>query len=531
LARRGGVTKKSVFLLFLIIPLLLLVWVQESGAQSEILRQFSQALEKESEGDCTAAIFIYQDILKQNPYFLEAKIGLSRCYFETGNLTLSESIIREALQQEKRNVEALNLLGRIYTSMKRYDEAEEIFTRAIEIEPTRYETKYRLADLYRARGDYLRAVKLYNEIVKVYPQEVKTYIYLGIVYTELGELQKAGGFYRKAVSLDSHDPLTHLNLSRHYYRMGVKHSRTDPEDADEYFDAGIYEAKTALAIHNRLPPAHEITGAIHFYRKDYAAAIDAYKKLLEYKDTYLIHYELGFCYEMFGNYEQALEYYRTALRKRIDDEIIRFRLENLLLRLYRMNLTHKERIEHSDYHFTKGNFLLDKNFMDKAYLHYKRAIMLDPTNPQKRLALADLFRIRKYYEQYLFELRNIIHDTLDVDTIDINDRIEIYQSRVEKNLAARWRVGQYEEDEESLFFFPKTKTRIGIFNGFSSDYIRENFLHRELSKSLSDMLALVLTFYPKIEVVSSSKELFSERDALREARALGVDYYVIGEVE
>jgi tetratricopeptide (TPR) repeat protein len=311
LARRGGVTKKSVFLLFLIIPFLLLVWVQEPGAQSEILRQFSQALEKESEGDCTAAIFIYQDILKQNPYFLEAKIGLSRCYFETGNLTLSESTIREALQQEKRNVEALNLLGRIYTSMKRYDEAEEIFTRAIEIEPTRYETKYRLADLYRARGDYLRAVRIYNEIVKIYPQEVKTHIYLGIVYTELGELQKAGGFYRKAVSLDSHDPLTHLNLSRHYYRMGVKHSRTDPEDADEYFDAGIYEAKTALAIQNRLPPAHEITGAIHFYRKNYAAAIDAYKKLLEYKDTYLIHYELGFCYEMFGNYEQALEYYRT----------------------------------------------------------------------------------------------------------------------------------------------------------------------------------------------------------------------------
>lgn len=501
------------------------------NAQSGVLKQYSQALQKESEGDYLSAIFIYQDILKENRFFIDAKIGLARCYFETGNLTLSENTLKDALKQEKGNIDAINLLGRVYTSMKRYEEAEQQFNLALKIDHTGYEARYRLADLYRARGDYKRAVELYNELLKIYPQEAKTYIYLGIVYTEMGEIEKAGGFFRKAVSLDSHNPLTHLNLANHYYKMGVKYSLNAPADSDEYFNAALTEANTALTIEMNLPAAYEILSNVHFFRKNYGEAIPIYLKRLENsKNEYILLYELGFCYEMLEDREKAIDAYSRALLKRFDDEVIRFRLENLLLELYRTNLSNPQRIEYSNYQFSKGKFNLERNFFDKAYLHLKRAIMLDPLNAGKRLELAELFRMRKYYEQYLFELKNIIHDTLDVNTVDINDRIEIYKNRVDKNLASRWRVDQYEE-RETPRSFPKTRARVAVLDAFKSDYIREDFVHRRFSKTFAEMLGLTLTYHPKIEVVMGKEEVYSEKDALRQAQTLKADYYITGSIE
>ena len=532
----------------------LIVIVPYAGAESDIIRQYQQAQHLEVQGRCTEAIFAYQDILRLNPFYIEAKIGLARCYFEMGNLALSSETIGNALAQESKNVDAWILLGRIDTALKRYDEAEIAFNQARELEPARLEIRYRLGDLYRVQGKHQEALALYREILKVYPRDVMAHIYMGILYTELGELDRAGGYYRKAVSLDSHDPLTHLNLARHYYRMGVKYAQSKPSDANEYFEAGISETRTAIAIleedakgEDSLVLKKEIAGAyahigtIQFYREEYEQAIEAYGKALSlYDEGYLILYELGFSYEMLGRSADALRTYRTALARRIDDEIVRFRLENLLIRLYRTDLDHPEKLLHSNYHFREARFNLERNLFDKAFLHYKRAVMLDPVNPKKRLALADLFRIRRYYEQYLFELRNIVHETLDVDTVDINDRIEIYEAQVRKNLAARWTVRQYEEDPESPYYIPRTMARVAVLNAFRSDYILEDFLHRRFSRTFAEMLNLVLNYYVKMEVVPAYNEVFadparlqeihSDREALQEARRLGADYYVTGGV-
>jgi len=541
---RDGMTEKLPALILISVFLFLFPF-QTTESENTILQQYSLALQKESQGNCLEAIFIYRDVLKKNKYFLEAKIGLARCYLKTGNLTLSEETLLDALKQDRKNVTVLTLLGRVYTSMKRYDEAEKFFLQAIDIEPARYETKYRLSDLYRAKGDYDRAIRLYTDILKVYPQEVQTYIYLGIVYTELGELNKAGGFYRKAVSLDAQNPLTHINLARHYYRMGVYNAVQDRQASDEFFDAAVYEANTALAIDSNLPEAHDILASVHFYKGEYAEAVKQYLLLPDYNKNYLILYTLGFCKEALVDMEKAVEFYSQALAGRIDDEIVRFRLENILLWLYRQDLSQPERVRLSDHHFAKAQFYLDKNITNKAFIHYKRAIMLDPLNPEKRLAIAEFYRMKKFYEQYLYELKNIIHDTLDVDTVDIRDRIEIYQSRVRKNLAAHWGVDQYGLSENQAAAIPATKTRVVVLDAFHSDYIRENFLHKRLSLTLKDALSFVLSYYPKIEVIehppavkseksseaASYKEIETPAEALQAAQSLNADYYIAGSIE
>jgi tetratricopeptide (TPR) repeat protein len=521
---------KAVMLLMLFI--LLFPFAHELHADNSLLKQFNEGLAKEAEGDCLSAIFIFQDILDVNPYFLDAKISLARCMFKTGNFTESERLLLEALKQEEKNIVAHNLLARVLISQKKFDKAEEVLNRAFEFEPVNIETRYGLADLYRAKNDYKKAISIYNEILKVYPQEVWTYIYLGTSYTEMRDLERAGGFFRKAVSLDSQNTWTHINLSRHYYQMGVKYAEIDVATSKKFFDAAVYEAETALRIENRLPEAYRILSAIYFFNKEYRKVIAASESILKLGlGEYLLFYELGFCHEMLEDFERAESYYSKALSKRIDDEVTRFRLENIVLSLYNQELSGPKRLDLAEFHLAKARFYLNRNVMQKAFFQYKRAIQLDPLDPVKRLEFAELLRIRRFNEQYVYEMKEIIRNTLDIDTIDINDRIEIYESRVSKNLASRWRVDQYTEDESSSSYVPKTKTTLAVFDGFLSDNIYEDFLHRRLSKTVSETLSLILSSYPKIEVLNFQGEVLTRQDALRRARATDAQYYIAGRVD
>jgi len=524
--------KKIIVLLVIILPILYIPVFYYADADTSIQKLFSEGLEKEAEGDCLAAIFIFQDVLDENPYFIDAKIALARCLYKVGNLNESEALLLEALKQERNNVTARNLLGKVLISLKKFNDAQQLLIETLGIEPANIETRYRLADLYRAMGDFRRSIRIYEDILKVYPQEVWTYIHLGNSYTEMKELDRAGGFFRKAVSLDSLNPWTHINLARHYYQMGVKYSGADQQASKKFFDASGYEARTALEIEERIPEAHRILASIDFFNKNYEKVIEAIEKILKLSgENYLLLYEMGFSYEMLGDPEKAAEYYSKALAKRIDDEVTRFRLETMVLGIYGASLSEPKRLELADYHLSKARFYNERNVMNKAFLQYKRAIQLDPLDPKKRLGLAELLKRRNCDELYLYELREIIRDTLDVNTIDINDRIEIYENRLSKNLSSQWRVKQYQEDENEPGYVPRTKTSVAVFDGFLPDEIYENFLHRRLSKTLSEMLALVLSSYRKIEVVEFFGEVRSRHEALKRARSLGVDYYITGEVE
>lgn len=531
---RTGYTLAIRVLSLLLLGSLLLLSARAGSARNSVVERYQEALLKESEGDCLAAIFIYQDVLQENPYYLDAKLGLARCYLETGSLQLAGETLKSALGQKPDSVQALNLLGRVYTAMNRYREAEEMFMRSLGEEPARLETRYHLADLFRARGDYLEAVDLYNQILKIHPRDVRAYLYLGIVYTQMGELRRAGGFFRKAVSLDSQDPRTHLNLARHYYRMGVTQVVAAPDEAGDYFDAAVQEAATALAIQERLPEAHQVLADVHFYRGDYRQAAVWYRNLLQLRPRdNLLLYSLGFCHEMLGAPGEAAGAYERGLGERIDDEVLRFRLEETVMETLREELDHPLREQLADYHFRRGGFLMERHLMEKAFLHYKRSVMLHPLDPDKRLALAELLRMQGFYERYLFELRTIIRDTLDVSTEHIDDLIEIYSARTGNNLPSRWNVDQYSRGEGNPRSVPQTLIRLAVLDSFSSDYVKRDFLHPRLSHTVRDMLELVLGYSHRVEVAADPGprgELLTPADGLRRARMLEADYYVTGSV-
>lgn len=581
-------TTVSILLIALLVALLLPVaGIHPAFAKDDIQVLFSKGLQKQNEGDWIAAIYVFQDVLSRNRYFIEAKIELARCYHETGNLAEARTLLEEALKQEKNNLRARNLLGRVYISMRQYQDAEGMFRSTLKMEPANIEAKYGLADLYRVKGDYKRAIGIYEEVLKLYPSEVRTYIHLGNCYAEMGELDRAGGFFRKAVSLDSQSLYTHLNLARYYYKMGVRYSPSgrpaapievavSDDAAQKFFDAALIETRTAIEVEGTSIEPYRAAAAVHFFRKDYGKALEAYaaiRRLLEKRTSpaggdqagSLLLYETGFCREMTGDLRGAETEYAAALAKRIDDEVTRFRLEKVRLTLHRESLSEPSRVEMSDAHYEKARFSFERNLMDKAAVQFTRAIQLDPKSARKRQDLAEIYRIRGFYELYVFELSAILRDTLGVKSTDLEDRIDIYKSRTANSLASRWGVSQYSMDETAGYgsstggaggssgngavgdaegvagvgvsgYFPRTRTRVAVFDAFSSNYITEDFLHRRLSKTFREMLSLQLAAgadrgapaYPKIEVLNFEDRVESREAAMKKALEAGADYYATG---
>ncbi len=513
----------SVTLLFLFFLLSTSIYPQNNA-----LELFQSGIKQEQQGDLYSALFTYQKVIKLNPYFVDAKIALSRIYYKLKDYKKSEKILKEALTQEPKNIDALNMLGNVEIALNNFKEAEEIFTRAVSIDPTNIESQYGFANLYRLEGRYKEAIEKYQYILKIYPNDARSYIYIGDIYMELGKFTKAGGFYRNAVSLDSHSSFTHLKLAKYYYKMGRLNSTTNKKIADSYLNAGIDEANTTLEIDPENRDALETLGDIYLFKKGFTEALNYYQKLLKLKpDDNLLLYTIGYCYESLGMLDKSAINYYKALTIRRDDEVNRFRLEEIIRKLYKTDLKNKLRKELSDYHYDKGKYFFNKNYLEKAFFQFKRAVQLEPLNPTKRLSFAEVFKIEKYYERYLYELKNIIRDTLDVNTQDLNDRIEILENIISKGFPARWGVSQYLEDSSSPYYVPKSHTKIAILNYFSIK--NDKTIHKYLSKTLKEYIEYFLYSYPKIELVQTSDisqtEITSQDKALKLAQSIKSDFY------
>ncbi len=108
--------------------------------------------------------------------------------------------------------------------------------------------------------------------------------------------------------------------------------------------------------------AHRILASVYFFNKDFKKALESYKNIILYGGAdYLTYYAMGYIYEMLDDLKNTEKNYAKALSMRIDDEITRFRLETVVLSLYREELSRENRAVLSQFHFSKGKFYQDKH--------------------------------------------------------------------------------------------------------------------------------------------------------------------------
>ncbi|MCB9512080.1 MAG: tetratricopeptide repeat protein [Deferribacteres bacterium] len=291
------------------------------------------------------------------------------------------------------SVEAKFFLGYIYLYLeKNYQKAVSYFRELCDVYPNNPVFRIVLGDSYRKFGKHDLAIAAYKQsvadpILKRFPRLVNSSHYLmGNIYFEKNDLKSAIEMYELAVENAAKFPNADDGVySWGLYKQGECYEMLGSRELAESFykrvkkddnkfayekavfrlknpmlkvDADLIRARNYLITHQfdeaiaiyrdvipqlsstaieypleRLPELYYNIGRAKFEMKDYASAVDDFKKVLSIKETpekWILpwtHYRIGRCYQHLGRVSDALTHYKLAYK--YDDGDLRFEIDKI----------------------------------------------------------------------------------------------------------------------------------------------------------------------------------------------------------
>jgi tetratricopeptide (TPR) repeat protein len=284
--------------------------------------------------------------------------------------------------------------------------------------------------------DYLIISKLKKDLSRDFqpfantnsPEAFKYFIY-GNNSFDARDYAAASSWYLQALNIDSAFAFAALSLSVAYLNQGLfmegeRWCRRIYEKRDQmpmqlkimtniiytlYFESlseGIKYCRQLLEIDDQQPMIYYQLGWFYENLNQYDQAIPEYEKALEIynkwgsKPMWVPYYTaLGYAYHKTGQYKKEEELYKKAERDFPDDPVIIFRLAVLALS--------EGKIKDSDHYIEKyksirkensapevsivdgvAGIYYEANILDKAEEYYRKALSLEPDNPDRLNALA-----------------------------------------------------------------------------------------------------------------------------------------------
>ena len=344
------------------------------------------------------AIDKFQESIKLEPIFTEAHCGLSRAYFEVGNLETAKSAAEEALRLRDEYPPARKLLvdikmrhynnGKIYFNHEQYNQAIFEFQKAVEIDQD-------FKDAHRFAGE---------------------------AYLKLGSLEKAEKGAREALRIDPNYELAQELLEK----IKQKHK----EYGDNYRDRKAYtEAlisyQHAIRIDDKYKEVYNNLGIVYRNMQEYNRAIIAYQKAINIDRRCQATYNnLSIVYRKIGKYDKAIRSLERAIEIKPDYQIAYYNLARTYFEMEKLQDASEKVLEALRLDPNEQDTLkLRKNIMD-TYLkqgsdYFRRSNLATAENSAKKVLTLDsnyqpahklLNDIKQtYYEQGLVCIENSAH--------------------------------------------------------------------------------------------------------------------------
>ena len=333
-----------------------------------------------------------KELLRIRPAYADAYVLLGRVAQEQGDHAAAEKHLRHYLRLRPGNPEGLWRLATSLAAEEKYREAEPLLLEALRRNPNLGDAHYNLGVLYSRRGKDLQAKTHLEAATRLLPENAEAYYELGNVSVRLEDLINAERDFRKALELAPAYVEAH-------YALGTLLRRTGrPEEASRVLVE--YERLSSAALESRERTRRvsayfwEVKDLLEQDRLEEAEA--KLHQILELEpQNDLAYYRLGQISYLRHEYEGALESVRVA-RNRKEFEPTYYMLEAMCLeRLGRDTeaATAYERllslVDYADARLALGRLELQRGDTAKAVVQLRRAVALEPQDPDMRLALAE----------------------------------------------------------------------------------------------------------------------------------------------
>ncbi len=332
------------------------------------------------------------DLLGLQPDNPDAYFLLGRVAVEKGNHALAEQHFRHYVRLQPEDPKGLAELGVTLLSQEKLQEGETLLRQALEKDPNSGTAHYNLGLLYSRRGNQLRAKPHLQAATGLLPEKPQTYFQLGTVLVRLGEQAAAEAAFRKAISVSPDYSEAHYGLGTLLRRLGR---------ADEAAQVlAEYERLGSSALEDRqrsrrVSASHlEVRKLLEKDRLEEAEA--ELREVLELDPRNdLAYYRLAQIYFLRHDYQYSLETTRRALGLKVFEPSYYFLEAKCLERLGReaeAGSAYQRVVELADYpdaHAALARLALRQGSTKQAVMHLRRAVALEPENPEWRLALAE----------------------------------------------------------------------------------------------------------------------------------------------
>jgi len=469
--------------------------------KKNLLELYDEAVQLQNEENWYTASQYFIEVVNDNPAFSDAWYRLADCSYRLGEFDLAFQYLENAEKYEKNKSEIKNLKGMILLALGKTEEARNIFNEVLIKYPNDIDAHFGLAEIELYDGKYSGAENQYTEALKRQNTNRKALLSLALVCAETGRYPQSERYLRQAMQYYSGEPEVHYLAAIIYtmkgdYKLAEKHARIAVEIR------GAYES------------AYELLAQIIYLQNRYSEVIDLCDFIISRnRNTPAAWYLKGIAKSKLGNIEEAIQTWDTGLSINPQDELMRTMLE-LTAKNY-LQLDDNRRGLWAQYHINNANQYESRYDKAGSTYEFQRALMLDPSNVQARLAYADILELNGMHELYLEQLNFVKNNSDKKLPASLNDTIEAYESLLINSLAKRWKVDPFYLDKIrwniAIFYTEKVST----FNHADSD--------RLTALACADIFSGVAITSVKTQVTPVT----GYGEAFKNARANNFDYFII----
>ena len=460
---------------------------------------FQAGARAQAEGNYHLAVEKYTAALAANPAYLEAMTGLTECFFLLEEYDEALRWVTEALRFDRGSPGLLVLQGRVLIGLGKPAEARKLFSLVLTQRPNDLEARFGQAEAEVAEGRTRNALSQYSQTLRLAPESRKALLSLAMLSASLGDAAAASRYYELALRSHSTDPSVQL-------------AAAEWEAGQGRLDSAERRARTALSLAPGLPRARVALGGILLDRgKPLDAAAELREAVASDRDNPLAWHALGMAYRKAGDAAKGIASFASGLSVDPSDEILRISQENTAIDS--LPLDDPIRKKAAAAHLEQGGLLEQRNSLERALAEYRRALLLDPTARDARVAYARVFRSLGFPDKYLSELE-VIASLGAADTF-VADEIEGLRSELADGISRAWGYDQHNLE--------RSRYDVPVFTLPSANRLLHAAAHDELARAFATMLSR----FPSISVPDLPRVATGFEEAFRAARESGSDWFIV----
>ncbi len=459
----------------------------QAGSRAQATENYYQAIEQ------------FKASLDANSSYLAPMRGLAECFFSLEEYDEALRWVEQAKKYGRGDTDLLVLEGRILIGRGDLKTARARFADVLSRQPNNLEARFGMAEAEVAEGRTREALSRYVKALGLAPESRKALLALALLSEETGDRTEAAKYFELVLRTHADDPHVELEAGAWYARNG------DLDSAEK-------RAKIALSLKPDLDAARLLLGYVYLASGHGQDAIDAFRQIVTVnRDNALAWYGLGHAYAAIPDAEKALSSFASALSARPEDEIARIAQEYAALDWLKMDDVQRKKM--GAFHLDSGGLLESKNFQEKALSEYRRALLIDPTSRDARVAYARIFRAMGFPARYRNEL--LVLTSLGVKDVFVSDEVEALTSVLSDSLSNAWGIDQFAVD--------RAKYKIPVFTLASVNRL----IHSQASGILARYFADSLLRSESVQAPTLPATVDGFESAFKASREKETDFFVI----